>query len=194
MSIDLEREKLKLLWLKEKLAKQEQWVLALESRTQDPLDLAFDREMGATNAQVQTPAREDGEEDDEGAPEVAHFHLTGLETPARVAGPWSNWTREVRRLSPKWAAVIEYIGPQGKSLREVLRFVESNGLQLSPDTVRAGLMNYRRDFGLLENPKRGRYIATQKALDIIAATKDESLTNGEASESQSPEKEAAHTA
>ena len=129
MSIDLERERLKLLWLKEKLAKQELWVQELESRTQDSLDLAFDREMGVTIAPVQTPAREDGEEDGERTYED-HFRLTGLEpASSRVAGPWSNWTREVRRISPKWAAVIEYIGAEGKSLREVQRFVESNGLQ-----------------------------------------------------------------
>lgn len=81
-----------------------------------------------------------------------------------------------------------------KSLAQVMQFIEENSLQLTADTVRAGLMNYRRDFGLLENPKRGRYVATQKALDIIAATKNESLTKGEAPESQPTEKEAAHSA
>lgn len=199
MSIDLARERRKLLWLKGKVAQQEQWVRELEARSTEPVDPldraleeAFDHEHGKP---VQASALGAGDVAEAHSPLHAEAQFKGLAPSVRVGGPWAkNWTREVRRLPPKWASIIEHIGAEGKSLTEVIRFVELRALHLTPDTLRAGLMNYRRDFGLLENPKRGRYVATQKALDIIAATKDESLTDGEASESQSPEKEAAHTA
>jgi hypothetical protein len=196
MSIDLTRERRKLLWLKGKVAEQERWVRELEQREQDPLDVAFEREQGAAaidevgEMPAQASALPEAAE-----PDAASARVVGHAPTVRMAGPWAtSWKREVRRLPPKWSAIIEFIGADGKSLTEVMQFIDLRDLQLTADTVRAGLMNYRRDFGLLENPKRGRYVATQKALDIIAATKDESLTKGEALESQPTDKEATHPA
>lgn len=47
-------------------------------------------------------------------------------------------------------------------------------------------MNYRKDFGFVENPRKGFYKATDKALAFIEAHKDESpaIDDGEAFESQ----------
>ena len=47
-------------------------------------------------------------------------------------------------------------------------------------------MNYRKDFGFVESPRKGFYRATDKAVAFIDAHKDESpaMDDGEASESQ----------
>ena len=52
--------------------------------------------------------------------------------------------------------------------------------------ARTGLMNYRKDFGFVENPRKGFYKATDKALAFIEEHKDESpaIDDGEAFESQ----------
>ena len=44
--------------------------------------------------------------------------------------------------------------------------------------ARTALMNYRREHGLVENPKRGFYIATEKALALVEAQKGEGSAAG----------------
>lgn len=181
----LERERKKLEWLRAKLAEQERWVSELERRERDPLDDLFEREVTTAATlvpdalmsepvEVQTPGHE---------PASMREHDVVAAPAPMPTGPWADWTRPVRRLPPSWLAILKFIGDRVATAEEVRSFIEKEGL-LSWDTVRAGLMYYRRDFGLLESPKRGQYRLTKKGLDAVTVTENESPASGGAPESQ----------
>lgn len=182
----LERERRKLLWLRDKLRAQEEFVRELEQREADPLDALFEKELASDDDLLGTEAeavRDGG--DQHGATEPSQAVVQAPAATPQTLGPWASWTRTVKRLPSNWKMLLQFIGADGKNAEQVRAFAKQHDL-MTWDTARAGLMNYRRDFGLLEPTKRGFYKLSQKGLAAITATEDESLAaeNGnEASES-----------
>lgn len=189
----LEREHQKLNWLRKKVAEQERRVKALEELADDPLDEMFDREMSGADTQtvIVGSAEEEGEEQTRGESNpfgAGRTHrLVGYEP--RVSH--GTWVRSPRQLPQSWVSILTFLGPEGKTNAEVVEFIARENLKITPEAVRAGLMNYRRDFGMVENPKRGFYRATEKALQMIKTQTNESLATGEASEPLPTQEEAA---
>lgn len=186
----LDRERRKLLWIKEKLTQQQRRVDALEALQDDPLDEMFDRET-ATELPVPTSAQGPAQVSvpDSVSPEVTEEQPT-RQVPDMVpllsqihSAPWM---RRPKQLPEKWVRILNFIGRGGKTYTEVKDFILHERLAITPDAVRTGLMNYRKEFGLIENPKRGRYNLSEQGAEIIAGLKNESpATNGsEAPESQ----------
>lgn len=185
----LERERRKLEWLRMKTAEQERWVRELERRERDPLDDLFDREHPeafeyAEALTVHPGAGSEPTSAPVGSEERAPAQ-SGVQTPAfDPSASWGGWQKPLKSLPASWRMIFRFLGADGRSSAEVRKYIEDHGL-LSWDTVRAGLMIYRRDYGLIESHKRGHYNLTQKGLDALTATKDESpAVVGEASESQ----------
>ena len=186
----LDRERRKLLWLKDKLAKQQRRVDALLALQDDPLDAMFDRETGVetpvqplalapvqasvtSSASLEVTANQPTKQVPDMVPLLAQIHS-------------APWMRRPKQLPEKWVRILDFIGRGGKTYSEVKAFIGSERLAITPDAVRTGLMNYRKEFGLVENPKRGRYNLSEQGAEIIAGLKNESpATNGsEAPESQ----------
>lgn len=71
--------------------------------------------------------------------------------------------------------MITYLGEEGKTFPQVEAFLSAGGASMTPGAARTGLMNYRKDFGFVENPRKGFYRATKKGLDAIEAQKGEGL-------------------
>lgn len=165
----LKREKLKLTWLREKVLDQERLVSTLEGIPNDPLDEMFERETrGARN----TPA----------PPQLE----TRPQADVWPSGSDFVWGRYPRRVPPNWVKLLTFIGKDGKSLGQVEAFIKEQALPISNGAARTGLMNYRKEHGFVESPKKGFYIATNKALEAIAFQEGESpaTENSEASNSQ----------
>ncbi len=177
----LERERRKLRWLQEKLDEQRRLVHELEGMETDALDLAFEREVEAKSVYEGGGARLAAESFGEYVAPGAS--ATGQLAQEAVKPRW----RKPRQLPEKWVKILSFIGADGKTYDQVKEFVTGEGLDISPDAVRTGLMNYRREYGLVENPRRGFYRATEGAFEVIRAQENESLAagNSEASEPQS---------
>lgn len=165
----LKREKLKLSWLREKVTDQERLVSTLERIPNDPLDEMFERE---TRGARDTPV------------------LAELETRPLVdvwrPGSELAWGKHPRRVPPNWVKLLTFIGKDGKTLGQVEAFIKEHSLPLSNGAARTGLMNYRKEHGFVDSPKKGFYMATDKALEAIASQEGESpaTENSEASSSQ----------
>ncbi|EWS54453.1 MULTISPECIES: hypothetical protein [unclassified Methylibium] len=183
----IERERRKLVWLRAKVSEQEARVRALEDLADDPLDEMFDKETrGQSNAadSVQAPAhapqpviastsvvhQETRPQRELIVSDAARVQLQQLLKPVASAA----WSRRPRQIAPNWVRILGFIGREGKTYTEVREFIAKENLAISPEAARTALMNYRKDFGLVENPKRGFYIATERALAIIEAQKNES--------------------
>src|SRR6185312_3655877 len=82
--------------------------------------------------------------------------------------------RRHKRIPPNWVALITFLGEEGKTFSEVEAFLRSGGATMSPGAARTGLMNYRREFGFVENPRKGFYKATRKGLDVVESQQKES--------------------
>ena len=185
----LARELRKLEWLREKVTEQAKRVEAIERLLDDPLDEMFEREVGrpAAQAPVQAPSAKADSTTLNVLKDVRQ-HLEDIMTPRRATAAW---TRRQRHLPLTWTLILSHIGKDGKTYSQLKQFIASKGLPISADAMRAGLMNYRRDYGLIENPKRGFYVATDRAMELIQ--ENESLVKNEASESQPTQKEATYT-
>ena len=177
----LELERRKLLLLRHKLVEQERRVQTLEQMQDDPLDELLERELAQATA-VQTPVQAQRGHQEE-ATEIDIPEPPSVPSMLPMA---ATWQRIPRRIPPQWARLLSYIGSDGKSFAEVEAFIKNEDLALTPGAARTGLMNYRKDFGFVENPRKGFYKATDKALAFIEAHKDESpaIDDGEAFESQ----------
>jgi hypothetical protein len=179
----LDRERRKLLWIKDKLDQQQRRVDALEALQNDPLDEMFDRE-NSTDVPLSalppsTPSSEpkSGSQQTKQVPDMVPLLGKYFSVP---------WIRRPKQLPEKWVRIFDFIGREGKNYTEVKAFIKREGLAISPDAVRTGLMNYRKEFGLVENPKRGQYNLSEHGADVIAGLKNESpaAVGNEASESQ----------
>lgn len=165
----LEHERRKLSLLRDKLADQERRVKVLEQMQDDPLDAILEKELATAAPTVQ-----------QAAPVMPPAPPTEVAKPLQhhtdlIPAPISSWQRIPRRRLPeKWSDLLSFIGSEGKTFTEVEKFIGEANLALSPGAARTGLMNYRKDFGFVENPRKGFYRATDKALAFIEAHKDES--------------------
>lgn len=176
----LEHERRKLLLLRNKLAEQEQRVKVLEQMQDDPLDEVLDRELAQDAGTKRTPAPAPAPIDQSSGADELPRRAESLLPPAFA------WQRVPRRMPPQWARLLTFIGSEGKTFTEVEAFIKEAPLAMTPGAARTGLMNYRKDFGFVENPRKGFYKTTDKALAFIEARKDESPTTDDdgASESQ----------
>lgn len=183
----LARERRKLAWLRAKVVEQEQRVSALESIKDDPLDEMFEREQegstctpGTTTDDVHTHAQAPAQTFSLEVVDTVSLHAD-MQAQARakvnqLLMPLASaaWRRRPRTLSPHWLKIFKYIGAEGKTYTEVKQFIDRENIEISHDAVRTALMNYRKEFGLIENPKRGVYVATARALELVAAQENES--------------------
>lgn len=79
-------------------------------------------------------------------------------------------TRETpRKISTQWVSLLEHLGLEGKDFSQVQAFTARGETPMTAGAIRTGLMNYRKDYGLVANPKRGFYCATQKGIDFVLA-------------------------
>jgi len=142
----IERERRKITLLKGKITECEARISALLSmREEDDLDRILDKELMASNESPKgiATAQEDSGDD----------------------------KQRVKRIPENWVALISFLGEEGKSFAEVEGFLSAGGAQMTPGAARTGLMNYRREFGFVENPRKGFYKATQKGLEAAEASK-----------------------
>ena len=65
--------------------------------------------------------------------------------------------------------MFNYIGLEGKSYEDVRLYIHDRDLKISEGAVRTALMNYRKDNGFIENPKKGFYRTTERAMRFIEA-------------------------
>lgn len=184
--LDLERRKLSLL--RNKVKEQEARIQTLEGMEDDPFDALLEQELAAnTTAQraintiqtanatsVQTPAQ---------VAESADVHTYAQSGQVSAASePAFAWQRKPRRMPDKWIRLLTFIGKEGKDYEQVTAFIDDNDLSLTHGAARTQLMNYRRDFAFVENPRKGFYVATERALEFIAkqqATKADSSSEDE---------------
>lgn len=181
--LELERKKLTLL--RNKLAEQERRVKTLEAMEDDPLDALLERELAGTQPR---PAAATGTERssaieatagaDATIPEQAKTSGLQPELVEAASMPYA-WQRRPRRIPPMWVKLLRFIGPEGKTYEQVVEHIARERLQLTGGAARTQLMHYRKEFGLIENPARGFYVATDKALQLIAAQEGESPAVGD---------------
>lgn len=160
--LDLERRKLSLL--RTKVADQERRVKVLETLLDDPLDALLEREL-THPVEPQTPTQAASEPV---AEEDAHVTQQD-QAPVAQLFNWNALPRNPRRVPPIWVQLLRYIGAEGKTYDDVKRFIQERELRISEGAVRTQLMNYRKEFGFVESPKKGFYKATERALSFIDA-------------------------
>lgn len=166
--LELERRKLSLL--RNKVLDQERRVEVLAALVDDPLDALLERELTAPAAAVQAPAPGLA-----AAPESAAAQPPeGLPAPgfAQVFNWAAPTTRVPRRVPSQWVQLLRFIGLDGKTYNDVTAYARSQQLQISEGAVRTQLMNYRKEYGFVENPKKGFYRATERALSFIDAQEE----------------------
>lgn len=187
--IDLERKKIALL--QDKIAECERRIAMLESLgAKDQLDQLLESDIGAP---PQPPAQQG-------------MRLIPGETPSATQprasistrAPWpvgsltdalAQPTKEKRKRIPeKWITIFHFIGEDGKTFRELEAFLTERAIDLSPGAARTALMNYRKEFGFIDNPRKGFYRTTEKLRQVLSAQEDESpaTANSEAFERNPP--------
>lgn len=172
----LELERRKLALLRSKLSEQERRVQTLEAMDDDPFDALLERELSAL--EVKQPAPLPAE-----APKPKQALVQSVLTPPPS---WGQKPRYPRRVPPIWVQLLTFIGLDGKTYEQVLAFVSANKMAISEGAVRAQLMNYRKDFAFVENPRKGFYLATPRALSYLqtqegggAAVNDDGASNSQ---------------
>ncbi len=167
----LEHERRKLQWLRGKLRQQEQRVAALEGLADDPLDEMFERETGPDSSGMAHKANETfhpdtarfNDADDKGNDDLSLAANTMFPSITTAAVQ----DRPIRPVSDNWAQVLQFIGTKGAALTDVYEFVKKIGSPLTQDTLRGGLMNYRKQLGYIANPRRGFYVLTSRGLEAL---------------------------
>ncbi|MHB1993439.1 hypothetical protein [Metallibacterium scheffleri] len=146
----IDRERQKIAFLQKKIEECQGRIVALMSLgADDEIDRLMDKAHAAPIAI-----------------EFSHAHMT-------MRGDTDKERR--KRIPPNWVALIDFLGENGKTFRQVEEFLGSGGASMTPGAARTGLMNYRKEFGFVENPRKGFYKATRKGLEAIEAQKKESL-------------------
>lgn len=169
----IEGERRKAAWLRERLSEIERRIETLVRMKDDPVA----RLMEAAGTTV-VPDRSASE----GAKTAVHEAPAGALTPA----PVTSARLRRNRLPEKWVRIFTFIGRDGKAFADIGAFITEAGLGMSHGSVRTGLMNYRRGYGFIENPRPGFYRVTDAAMAAIATQKGESpaTPHGEAFSSQ----------
>lgn len=171
----IEREKQRRLLLVQKLDETDRRLQALmsASRQPDPLDKWLDEQMAKTTRVLIT------EPTSAPMPSIVS-DAAGANDAVAKAPRAAKMTRETpRKISPQWVGLIAHLGFDGKDFSQVEQFMARSGTPMTPGAIRTGLMNYRKDYGLVSNPKPGFYAATQKGMDFVkslGATSDDGLT------------------
>lgn len=80
-----------------------------------------------------------------------------------------------RKISSQWVDLIEHLTTDGKQFHDVQAFSARSASPMTPGAIRTGLMNYRKDYGLVSNPKPGFYAATQKGMAFVAEYRNRSF-------------------
>lgn len=163
----LDHERRKLALLRAKVAEQEARVKVLESISEDPFDAILERELAAlTPMPAAAPA----------APSKASpLEPGGDQASAAVPAPlaavfqWGKQPRTPRQVPQNWVSLLRYIGLEGKTYEDVKMFIKDRQLSLSEGAARTQLMIYRKEFGFVENPRKGFYKATERALSFLDA-------------------------
>ncbi len=173
----IEREKQRRALLVQKLDETDRRLQALmsASRKPDPLDKWLDEQMVKTTPVIITePANAP-------KPSVASDY-DGANDAVVKATRAAKMTRETpRKISPQWVGLIAHLGFDGKDFAQVEQFMSRSGTPMTPGAIRTGLMNYRKDYGLVSNPRPGFYAATQKGMDFVKSlgtTSDDGLGAG----------------
>ena len=175
--LELERRKLSLL--RNKVKEQEARVRTLEAMEDDPFDILLEQELAAdttaqkaistANAAVQASALVPAGQ----MPAPVQTSAQPSATPAPSPFPSDDlgavftWKRKLRRMPDTWVRLLTFIGKEGKDYESVKAFIDENNLPIGHGAARTQLMNYRRDFGFVENPRKGFYVATERALEFI---------------------------
>lgn len=172
--LDLERRKLSLL--RSKLAEQERRVQTLEAMDDDPFDALLERELSTLEVKPPTPLPVAAA----AAAETPKPAQARVQTPL-LASPasWGQQLRYPRRVPPHWVQLLTFISLEGKTYEQVIAFVAENKMAISEGAVRAQLMNYRKDFAFVENPRKGFYLATARALSFLQAQEGEGTSVGD---------------
>jgi hypothetical protein len=154
----IDRERRRRSILVQKLDESDRRIATLISMSarSDPLDLWLDQQVDSSPGPSPEPP----------APTTAAPMMPLSDTDAAPAR--SRVTRDTpRKISAQWLDLIEYLGEDGKDLTQVTDFLGRAGAQMTTGAIRTGLMNYRKDYGLVLNPKPGFYAATQKGLAFV---------------------------
>jgi hypothetical protein len=168
----LEHERKKLAWLCAKVAEQERRVALLEGLEDDPLDAILYGELATVQAethQVQTPALTDAQQTIKAPVKEPAQEPAPLATPALLPSQfqWGQQPRLPRKVPANWVSLLRFLGRDGKTYEDVKLYIRDRGIPLTEGAARTQLMAYRKDFGFVENPKKGFYKATERALSFI---------------------------
>lgn len=163
----LQHERKKLDLLRQRVAQQEQHVLFLESLKDDPLDQLLESELAAAlEPREQTPAMEVQTPADEQVA-VQEAPMPVAPSPLAPVFQWGQQQRAPRRVPGTWVSLLRFIGREGKSYDDVKLYIKDRGLPITEGAARTQLMAYRKQFGFVENPRKGFYVATDRALSFI---------------------------
>ena len=175
----IDREKRRRALIVQKLDETDRRIAMLiaMSKQPDPLDKWLDEQTASS-----TPALTSAASASHTGP------VSGLTAEAQAPSESASakMTRDTpRKITPQWVALIAHLGLAGKDFAQVQAFLKSTGKPMTPGSIRTGLMNYRKDYGLVSNPKPGFYIATEKGMVFasermskIATTETQSFFEG----------------
>ena len=110
-------------------------------------------------------------DDLEADPRLAHVSPAAdvLQAYWRNAGTWQPTDWVLPFVVMHDGVPIGVQGLEGKDFSQVQAFTARGETPMTAGAIRTGLMNYRKDYGLVANPKRGFYCATQKGIDFVLA-------------------------
>ncbi len=155
----IEREKRRRAILVQKLDETDRRIAMLNAMSDqsDPLDKWLDEQTaGAAN-------------------DMAADVTSARRTDAR---PVVAMTRDTpRKISSQWIDIIEHLSIDGKDFAAVQEFQRHRGTPMSDGATRTGLMNYRKHYGLIANPRPGFYVATPKGMDLVRAYRERESAN-----------------
>lgn len=94
--------------------------------------------------------------------------------PSREDGP-------KKRIGAKALSLLVFIGPEGKSLDQMLTFTTSQGWDVTRGGLRSFGNTYRNKFNLLESPRKGFFKLSDDGISYLQSLKSETpsaLTEG----------------
>jgi len=147
----IDRETAKVKLLRGKIEECEKRIAMLRSmREDDALDKLLDQELRTTAPTAPTP-------------------VTQPQAPA------DNEIKPRRKPIPEnWSKLLAFIGEDGKSSDQVRAFLTDSPIGITPDASRTGLMNFRKEYGFVDSPRRGFYKLSPLGAEAIRAQQSES--------------------
>lgn len=162
--LDLERRKLALL--RQKIGEQERRIQTLEAMDDDPFDALLERELELRTVDTPTATPTPS------YPGSAATAQTPAQQPADIGVmkalvDWGAGPRLPRRVPQNWVRLLRFIGLDGKSYAQATEFIDVNKIAVTPGSARTQLMTYRKEFGFIENPSKGFYKTTERAMTFL---------------------------